>query len=222
MGKAGLKDRGGPGTAGNVIDFEARRGAAELSIQYRSFSKAFGKALGKRRGVRAPGETNFFFSVSPNAKPFALRYARERLGFDSAALGDAQVLLWEAPEPRSAYGLSQVASSLLTLVGDPAPLKRGTVDEKMRRLGEAMRENEIPFMILSDLDHLVTPVKRLARQRLFRQVISMIKTLVKPAHVLLIGERNILEELLFQDEWVRQRCVELRWDEIGLISDAGR
>ena len=213
MGKVGSKGRGRPGTAGNVIDFESRRGAAELSIHYRSFSKAFGKALGKRRGARAPGETNFYFSVSPNAKPFALRYARERLGFDSATPGDVQVLHWEAPEPRSVYGLSQVASSLLKLVDDPTALKRRTVDEKMRRLGEAMRENEIPFMILSDLDHLVTPVKRQARRRLFRQVLSMIKTLVKPAHVLLIGERTVLEELLFQDEWVRQRCVELRWDE---------
>lgn len=223
MRKAGTEIRNGGGVRGNVIELSTRRAAAEMAIEYRSFGKSLGKALAKSRGEKAPGEPNFYFSSSPNAKPFALRYARERLGYGVTIPGDARVLFWEAPVPRSGSGdgLTRVANNLLETVGDPLAEKHRTADEKMRQLGEYLSEHGIAFMILADLHHLVTPGKRLARRRLFRQIFSIIKTLVRPSHVLFIGDREILEELLFQDQWVRQRCVELRWDVIGSVAGTG-
>lgn len=161
------------------------------------------------RGLTNEPEFHYFDSLE--GAGFAHRYAEEYQQLRVTKPGVKGVLYAAVPAPDQLgrRACSIIYDSLLVAAGE-RPSDRGEdAYQQGYRLQEAVWKGNYDLVLIDHLHHLVTPGRRQPRLKDFYYLFYGLKNEVKPVHVLFVGEIDVLEQLIGQDECLIRRSDQL-------------
>lgn len=176
----------------------------EAIKNYSQFKREMNAERRTHPRLDAVGEPHFYYLADPRARDFASRYAQD---YRAARGALSRVLFVSVPEPERGRKLQakDILIAILRELGDIAAEKREEINVKARRLHQALRSAGIEMLVFADIHNMVLAASRKPLLAEFYYLFFTLKNDVLPIHVLFTGEKDVSDELFFQEGTITRR-----------------